>query len=153
MRKIKKFNQRVKANAQLGEDGLNPRKSFVEEELHLATIPFVGRCANNWLLIHWECHLFTCLGSSVLRVIGTSNPQFWSWVKSYNSSLFEQKIWNALNNTEVLLSIFEKEFESNCSSEIFELEKGVYKTPSNSTSTLRESSILNGIALIFLMFQ
>ena len=59
----------------------------------------------------------------------------------------------ALNKIEVLLSIFENEFESNCSIEIFELEKGVYKTPSNSTSTFRESSILKGIELIFLMFS
>ena len=31
----------VRANAQLGEDELNPKKSFVAEELHFATIPFV----------------------------------------------------------------------------------------------------------------
>ena len=45
-------NQRVKAKAQLGEDELTPKKSFVEEELHLATIPLVGRFENNSLLIH-----------------------------------------------------------------------------------------------------
>ncbi len=44
----------------------------------------------------------TCLGSSVLSVIGTSKPQFWSWVKSDNSSLFEEKIWNAKNIRDVL---------------------------------------------------
>ena len=40
-------SQRVKANAQLGEDDVTPRKSFVEKELHLATIPLVGRYENN----------------------------------------------------------------------------------------------------------
>ena len=45
-------NQRVKAKAQLGEDELNPKESFVEDELHLATIPLVGRFVNSSLFIH-----------------------------------------------------------------------------------------------------
>ena len=44
--------QRVKAKAQLGEEEVTPKKSFVEEELHLATIPLVGRFENNSLFIH-----------------------------------------------------------------------------------------------------
>ena len=45
-------NQRVNAKAHLGEDEVTSKKSFVEEELHLATIPFVGRFENNSLFIH-----------------------------------------------------------------------------------------------------
>ena len=98
----------------MGDDELTPRKSFVDEELHLATIPLVGRFENNSLFIHCEYHIFTCLGSSVLRVIGTSNPHFWSWVKSDNSSLFDEKIWNARNARGALASIdlFESEINS-----------------------------------------
>ena len=39
--------QRVKAKAQLGAEEVTPKKSFVEEELHFATIPFVGKFENN----------------------------------------------------------------------------------------------------------
>ena len=42
----------VKAKAQLGEDGLTPKICLVKAELHLATIPFVGRFENNSFLIH-----------------------------------------------------------------------------------------------------
>ena len=45
-------NYRVKANAQLGEDVLTPKIFLVEEELHLATIPLVGRFENNSFFIH-----------------------------------------------------------------------------------------------------
>ena len=45
-------NYRVKAKAQLGENWLKPRRLLVEEELHLATIPLVGRLENNSFLIH-----------------------------------------------------------------------------------------------------
>ena len=42
----------VKAKAQLGEELLKPKELFVDDELHLATIPLVGRFANNSFLIH-----------------------------------------------------------------------------------------------------
>ena len=44
--------QLVKAKAQLGEEGPEPKKFFVAYELHLATIPLVGRFENNSLFIH-----------------------------------------------------------------------------------------------------
>ncbi len=40
-------NHRVKAKAQLGEDELTPKELLVEKELHLATIPLVGKFENN----------------------------------------------------------------------------------------------------------
>ena len=55
----KAVNHLVKAKAQLGEEELTPKKLFVEEELHFATIPLVGRFENNSFLIHCECHFFT----------------------------------------------------------------------------------------------
>ena len=50
--KDKSSSQRVRARAQLGENALTPKEFFVEEELHLATIPFVGKFTNNSLFIH-----------------------------------------------------------------------------------------------------
>ena len=44
--------QRVKARAQLGVEEETPKRSLVEDELHLATIPFVGKSENNSLFIH-----------------------------------------------------------------------------------------------------
>ena len=42
----------VKARAQLGEEEVTPKIFLVKEELHLATIPLVGRFENNSFLIH-----------------------------------------------------------------------------------------------------
>ena len=42
----------VKARAQLGEDLLTPKKFLVEDALHFATMPLVGRFANNSFFIH-----------------------------------------------------------------------------------------------------
>ncbi len=42
----------VKAKAQLGEEALTPKIFLVKEELHLATIPLVGKFENNSFLIH-----------------------------------------------------------------------------------------------------
>ena len=42
----------VKAKAQFGEEELTPKKFLVKDELHLATIPLVGRLENNSFLIH-----------------------------------------------------------------------------------------------------
>ena len=44
--------QRVKAKAQLGDEEVTPKKFFVENELHLATIPLVGKFENNSFFIH-----------------------------------------------------------------------------------------------------
>ncbi len=43
---------RVKAKAQLGDEGLTPKIFLVEDELHLATIPLVGKFENNSFFIH-----------------------------------------------------------------------------------------------------
>ncbi len=42
----------VKANAQLGDDGLTPKIFLVNEELHLATMPLVGRFEKSSFFIH-----------------------------------------------------------------------------------------------------
>ena len=49
---VNQKNYPVKAKAQFGEEGLTPKIFLVNEELHLATIPLVGRFENNSFLIH-----------------------------------------------------------------------------------------------------